>query len=320
MELHEFSFPSTDGKTDLHGVEWLPEGEVQAVLQISHGVAEHILRYAPLAEFLTKQGVAVVGHDHLGHGTSVPPGAPRLYFGPLGSWDTVVEDLYRRSQLARARFPGVPLFLLGHSMGSFLLRSFLLAHPSCVEGAIIVGTGEVPCSRLAAALAGLECRRIGETQPSPFLLHLVFRVYNRRFAPNRTESDWISKNPENVDAYCADPLCGGDPSAGLTREMLRSFAQISSPAALRQMDPETPILFLSGAMDPVGSCGKGVRRVFHKFQSAGVQDLTCILYSELRHEILNEAERERVYGDLLRWLLERLPHSGVRQREAGSPV
>ena len=123
MVKNEFTYPSHDGKTPIHAVIWRPEGEVRAVLQISHGVAEYILRYEPFAAYLTERGFAVVGHDHLGHGASVAEGAPRLYFGPKGSWNWVVEDLYTRRCLAGKRFPGVPYFLLGHSMGSFLART-----------------------------------------------------------------------------------------------------------------------------------------------------------------------------------------------------
>lgn len=129
MVRSEFTFPSADGKTAIHAVEWLPEGAIRAVLQISHGVAEYILRYEPLAAYLTARGFAVVGHDHLGHGASVAEGVPRLYFGPPGSWDLVVEDLYTCRRHCARRFPGVPLFLLGHSMGSFLVRTYLIRHP-----------------------------------------------------------------------------------------------------------------------------------------------------------------------------------------------
>ena len=150
MLQREFTFPSSDGKTDLHAVDWVPDSPVRAVLQISHGVSEYILRYQALASFLTERGIAVAGHDHLGHGTSVSPGAPRLYFGPRGSWDLVEADLFARHQLVRQNFPDVPVFLMGHSMGSFLARTFLIRHPGAVEGAIIMGTGQPSSAVLAA--------------------------------------------------------------------------------------------------------------------------------------------------------------------------
>lgn len=156
MVRSEFTFPSADGKTAIHAVEWLPEGAIRAVLQISHGVAEYILRYEPLAAYLTARGFAVVGHDHLGHGASVAEGVPRLYFGPPGSWDLVVEDLYTCRRHCARRFPGVPLFLLGHSMGSFLVRTYLIRHPGTVDGAILMGTGH-HAPRLSGCREGL-CR------------------------------------------------------------------------------------------------------------------------------------------------------------------
>ena len=142
MVRNEFTFLSADGHTNIHAVEWLPEGGVQAVLQISHGVAEYILRYEPFAEYLTARGFAVVGHDHLGHGDSVASGGARLYFGPRGSWNWVVDDIYTRRCLAGRRLPGVPYFLLGHSMGSFLTRTYLIRWPGTVDGAVLSGTGQ----------------------------------------------------------------------------------------------------------------------------------------------------------------------------------
>lgn len=317
MLQREFAFPSSDGKTDLHAVDWVPDSPVRAVLQISHGVSEYILRYQALASFLTERGIAVAGHDHLGHGTSVSPGAPRLYFGPRGSWDLVEADLFARHQLVRQNFPNVPVFLMGHSMGSFLARTFLIRHPGAVEGAIIMGTGQPSSAVLTAGafLMDREARRKGtDTLPSTLAGRLSFAAYNRRFAPNRTDFDWLSRNPENVDRYLTDPLCGGMPTTGLFREMLHGLSFLSHPQNLRQMDPGTPVLFLSGAMDPVGNMGKEVRHVCAQFRQAGVRDVTCKLYPQLRHEILFETCRETVYSDLSQWLEAHLP--AVRKEAA----
>ena len=141
MVRNEFTFLSADGKTPIHAVEWLPEGSVRAVLQIAHGVSEYILRYEPFAEFLTARGFAVVGHDHLGHGGSIAPDAAPLYFGPRGSWNWVVDDIDQRRKLAKKQFPDVPYFLLGHSMGSFLARTYLIRYPGGLDGAVLMGTG-----------------------------------------------------------------------------------------------------------------------------------------------------------------------------------
>lgn len=309
MVRTEFTFLSADKITDIHAVEWLPEGPVRAVLQISHGVAEYILRYEPLAAYLTARGFAVAGHDHLGHGESVAPSAPRLYFGPKGSWNWVVEDIEHRRRLARDQHPEVPYFLLGHSMGSFLARTYLIRFPGEVDGTILMGTGQMAPALIAAgkAIAAAESRRTGRERSSPLVEKLAFGTYNKLFAPNRTGFDWLSRNTENVDRYLEDPQCGENPSIGLFREMLSGLTFIASPKNLEQMDLETPILFISGAMDPVGDCGRGVKRAFASFQQAGVRDVSLKLYPELRHEILNETEAETVCRDLYHWLSARVP-------------
>lgn len=307
MVRNEFTFPSADGRTRIHAVEWLPEGRPRAVLQISHGVAEYILRYEPFAEYLTARGFAVGGHDHLGHGGSAAPGGTRLYFGPRGSWSWVVDDLYTRYDLLKRAFPDIPLFLMGHSMGSFLARTYLIRYPGTVDGAILMGTGQMSAALVAAGrvVAALERQRVGEDQVSPLVDRLAFGAYNQRFAPNRTAFDWLSLNEENVDRYIADPLCGGNASIGLFREMLGGLRFIAKPANLKKMNANTPVLFVSGAMDPVGDCGKGVRRAYGSFLKAGARDVSIQLYPELRHEILNEACREEVFRDLYLWLAEK---------------
>lgn len=319
MVRNEFTFPSADGRTAVHAVEWLPEGRPRAVLQISHGVAEYILRYEPLAEYLTARGLAVAGHDHLGHGGSVAPGGTRLYFGPKGSWNWVVDDLYARYNLLKRQFPDIPLFLLGHSMGSFLARTYLIRYPGTVDGCIIMGTGQMSAALVDAgrAVAALERRRVGEDQTSPVVERLAFGAYNKRFAPNRTGFDWLSLNEENVDRYIADPLCGGNASIGLFREMLGGLRFIARPENLKKMNANTPVLFVSGAMDPVGDCGKGVRRAYRSFLRAGARDVSLQLYPELRHEILNEDCREDIFRDLYLWLTER---AGLPREEPAGAV
>ena len=309
MVRNEFTFLSADGKTPIHAVEWLPEGQVRAVLQISHGVAEYILRYEPFAEYLTARGFAVVGHDHLGHGQSVAEGSARLYFGPKGSWNWVVDDIDRRRNLAKEKFPQVPYFLLGHSMGSFLARTYLIRYPGAVDAVVIMGTGQMPPAVIAGgmAVAAEEARRVGEDQVSPLVDKLSFDAYNKRFAPNRTGFDWLSLNQDNVDRYIADPLCGGNASTGLFREMLGGLSFIAKPQNLKRMNLNIPVLFISGEMDPVGDCGKGVQRAYESFRKAGVRDVSLKLYPELRHEILNETCRETVYDDIYQWLAAKVP-------------
>lgn len=308
MVRNEFTFPSADGKTPIHAVEWLPDGEPQAVLQIAHGVSEYILRYEPFAAYLTERGFAVVGHDHISHGASVAADGSRLYFGPKGSWDWVVDDIYALRGLTGKKFPEIPYFLMGHSMGSFLARTYLIRYPGTVGGAVIMGTGQMAPALIAGgkAVAAVESRRLGEDQPSPLVSKLSFEGYNKLFAPNRTAFDWLSVNEENVDRYIADSLCGGNASVGLFREMLGGMAFIAKPENLKKMNLNTPVLFISGEMDPVGDCGKGVKRAYESFQKAGVRDVSIKLYPELRHEILQEACWETVSQDIYDWLQRKL--------------
>ena len=309
MVRNEFTFLSADGKTPIHAVEWLPEGQVRAVLQIAHGVSEYILRYEPFAEYLTARGFAVAGHDHLGHGQSVAEGSARLYFGPRGSWNWVVDDIDQRRNLAKAKFPQVPYFLMGHSMGSFLARTYLIRYPGAVDAAVIMGTGQMSPAIIAGgkAVAAEEAHRVGEDQTSSLVDKLAFGAYNKRFAPNRTGFDWLSLNQDNVDRYMADPLCGGNATIGLFREMLGGLSFIAKPENLKRMNLNIPVLFISGEMDPVGDCGKGVKRAFESFRKAGVRDVSLKLYPELRHEILNETCRETVYEDIYQWLAAKIP-------------
>ena len=300
----EFTFPSADGRTAIHAVEWHPAGEPAGILQIAHGVAEYALRYEPFARFLNAHGFLVVANDHLGHGESVAEGAPRLCFGEKGSWQHVVDDMYTLRCRTGEAYPELPYFIMGHSMGSFLTRTYLIRYPGTVKGAILMGTGQNPDAMLVGgkALASVLARKVGRENASDAVEKLAFGAYNKAFAPNRTGYDWLSVSEENVDAYIADPLCGGMASTGLFLELLDGMAFIKKPANLRHMNMATPVIFISGDRDPVGGMGKGVRAAYDSFRRAGVRDAELKLYPGLRHEILNEDCRAQVYDDLWEWI------------------
>ena len=303
--IQEFTFLSSDGKTNLHAMEWLPDGKIRAALQIVHGVAEHIARYDGFARFLNEQGIAVVGHDHLGHGKSVTANGTPVYFGDGNTWMNVVDDVYTLHLRVKEQFPDTPLFLMGHSMGSFVARSYLIRYPGTVRAAILMGTGWQPELMLTGGLtiAGWIARRHGADATSNLVTNLAFGSYNKAFAPNRTPVDWLSTDTNNVDRYVADPLCGQDATVGLFREMLRGIRFNQRAENLAKMDRDLPVLFISGEKDPVGGMMKGVERSCAAFRNAGVKDVTIKSYPGLRHEILNELSRQQtVYGDILRWL------------------
>ena len=308
--MTEFTFLSTDGKTQLHGMRWETEGgSVRAVLQICHGVAEHIARYDAFARYLNGLGIAVVGHDHLGHGLSLPEGGTPVYFGEGNTWNTVVDDIYVLHQRIRLWYPDVPLCIMGHSMGSFLTRTYLIRYPGTVKAAVIMGTGWQPKAVIAGGMAVAKAvgAVVGENGTSDLVTNLAFGAYNKLFAPNRTSCDWLSADEGNVDTYMADPLCGADATVGLFRQMLLGIRFNQKLSNLRQMDPRIPVLFVAGEKDPVGDCGNGVRRTYQEFRRAGVQDCTLKLYPGLRHEILNEkAQQQQIFEDIGQWLTSKL--------------
>ncbi len=305
----DFTFLSSDGKTRLHGISWVPEDTAPvAVLQLVHGVAEHIDRYDDFARFLNGHGVIVVGHDHLGHGKSLPEGGTPVYFGDGCTWDTPVNDIYVLHTRLKEQYPQLPLLLMGHSMGSFLSRTYLVRYPGTVRAAVLMGTGWQKRAVLdgGLALADLLARR-DPAATNDMVSELAFGAYNKTFKPNRTAYDWLSLDQENVDAYIADPMCGHDATVGLFREMLRGIRFNQRRENLRRMDGSIPVLLISGEDDPVGGMGEGVRRTYQAFRDAGVADCTLKLYPKLRHELLNErAQRETVYQDIWNWMEAKL--------------
>lgn len=308
-EKTEFTFLSSDGKTKLHGIQWLPKDTPRAIVQIAHGVAEYIDRYDPFARFLNEQGIAVVGHDHLGHGASVTENGTPVYFGDGNTWQTVVDDMYLLHNRIRQQFPQSPTVLMGHSMGSFLARTYLIRYPGTVKAAIIMGTGWQGSLILTGGLfmSKLVALSGGNAATSDFITNLAFGSYNKRFKPQRTAFDWLSADTDNVDAYIADPLCGQPTTVGLFREMLKGFRFNQKFSNLDKMSHETPVLLISGQEDPVGDYGAGVHQTYLEMKRSGVADCTVKLYPGLRHEILNEkAQQSQVFADIAAWLEEKL--------------
>jgi len=299
----EFTYPSSDGIHAIHAMEWRPEGEVRAVIQIVHGLSEHMGRYGPVARFLCEHGFLVCGEDHLGHGRTASP-EEWGFFAPRNGWDHVLRDVTRLRELQGEKYPGVPYVLLGHSMGSFLVRDCLIRSPGTVDGAVLSGTGQeaAPLVLLGGALAGLLAKTRGPRYVSPLITALSLGAYNKKFRPNRTRADWISRDEGEVDAYLRDPLCRFVPTVSMFRDMMGALRFIARREELARMDRETPVYFFSGDRDPVGAMGKGVEKVAGMFRRAGCRDLTVKLYPGGRHEMLRELNREEVMADLLAWL------------------
>ena len=300
----EFYFPSKDGNTEIHTIEWKPVGEVRAVLQICHGMVEYIRRYDEFAQFLCGEGYYVVGNDHLGHGKSIQAKSEYGFFNEKYGNACVLGDMHTLRQRTEKKYPGVPYFMLGHSMGSSLLRQYVQMYGNGLSGAVLMGT--VADHKKAALLFGKRLCRVmaafrGWHYRSKMVDNLVLGAYNKKFKPARTRADWITSDNENLDMYVADPLCSFMSTVNAYYNVFSGMIGIQRKESVYMIPKGLPVLSVSGADDPVGEFGKGVRKIYEKYRAAGIRDVTLRLYTGDRHEILNETDRDQVYKDLLGW-------------------
>lgn len=300
IEMEKGIFRSVTGQR-LDRRLWKGEGAPKAVVQLVHGMAEHIDRYDAPARALAEAGYVVVGHTHLGHG---PKAEVKGHFGDEHGWANLVADVHTLRTQTQAYFPGVPYFILGHSMGSFVTRCYLIDHGEGLAGAILSGTGYFAPATVKAALAAanLVCLFGGAGKPSALIDKLAFGSSNKPFAPNRTAFDWLSRAEDEVDRYLADPFCGFLFTGAGYRELFHGLNRLNRLGDLKRMNPDMPVLFFAGDHDPVGSMGKGVKRVADQFRGAGMKHVSVRLYPDGRHEMFNELNRQEVYDDVIAWL------------------
>ena len=309
VNKEELYFDSRDGEHKIHAVRWIPDGEKPAcILQIVHGMAEYIDRYDDFARFLADRGILVVGDDHLGHGKSVKPGEPYGYFCKEDAPTVLVRDEHRLKKMTQEQYTGVPYIILGHSMGSFITRNYLLKYGTGIDGAIIMGTGmysrpSLVCGRALAALQRVFC---GADHASKLLNMVVFGAYNKRIKSPKTPFDWFSRNEDNVREYINDPLCGFTFTVNGFQTLFKLIYNLHDKEKLSKMPKNLPVFFLSGADDPVGDYGRSVELTYRSYQEIGMENVQMKLYPEDRHELLNEVDKEDVYGDIYRWILQRV--------------
>lgn len=300
----EFTYRSKDGRTQIHAIEWIPEGEVKAVLQIAHGMVEFIDRYDRFANVLNERGFYVVGNDHLGHGKSVTADSELGFFAKENGNACVIGDIHQLRADTLKKYPDAPYFLLGHSMGSFLARQYIEMYGAGLKGAIIMGTGWQPMGTLNAgiALTGAMKTFRGGHYHSKMVNNMALGSYNKAFEPARTRNDWLTRDEAIVDAYNANPLNNFMFTVNGYNNMFRGIKYAEQEKNLAKIPKDLPILVVSGANDPVGEFGKGPEKIAEIYRQTGIKDVTLKLYPECRHEILNELIKEDVDRDIIKWM------------------
>ena len=306
MTAHEFNFIGANGVM-LPGIIWRPVCTPTLVVQITHGMTEHIRRYEKLAEYLTEYGIAVAGFDLRGHGKN--PGDSQCASLGKNGWKYTLHDMHLFYLELESRFPKTPHFMLGFSLGSFLLRDYLAMYHDPVAGAILMGTGHQPGIVLDMILPVVkrEIRHHGFDSSTKRVHQLSFEKYNQQFAPNLTSVDWLCCDTTQRAKYLGDPLCRRTISAGLFWQLLDSMKRTGRLSSYDKWDKQMPVLLLSGQDDPVGNHGKGVRKVVRNMGKAGLKHIQMYLIPNSRHDLLHEEKNggsEEAFDILTNWLFE----------------
>ena len=307
-EFRDFYYPSSTGKNQIHARICTPDGTPKAVVQIAHGIAEHIDRYEDFMRFLAENSYVAVGNDHLGHGKSAATPDELGIFAEENGWNYVVEDMKKLRDQIKEQYPDLPYVFFGHSMGSFLTRTFLIKYPALYDAAILSGTGQQSAALVNGGYlaAQLLTKKNGPRSSGQTLNDMAFGSYCKRIENPRTPFDWLSRDNDTVDRYIADPLCGFICKTSLYRDMMGGLKFLTDQKNINKMNRNAPVYFMSGAEDPVGDYGKGVEKAYKAFCRAGLTDVMIRLYPGGRHEMLNEINRSEVMQDILSWLNDRI--------------
>lgn len=301
----EFTFRSRDGVNTCRAYSWAPEdGRIKGVFQIIHGMVEYVERYDDFATFLSAHGFLVVGEDHLGHGRTAATEKDLGYFCPDDPETILVRNAHRLKKIIQEQNPGVPYFIMGHSMGSFIFRRYLTMYGKGIDGAIVMGTGVMPAivTGFGVFMTDLLKFFYGDRHVSRLITKLAFGGYNKKIPDVRTGSDWLSRDENVVDAYVRDPLCTFKFSLNAYRALFKLLGYVCKEKNLTAIPKSLPIFVVSGTADPVGNYGKGPKAVYEQYQRLGIEDVRLKLYDGYRHEILNETGKEEPYSDILNWL------------------
>lgn len=298
-------FRSHDKKTDIHVIAWRPAGMPRAIVQICHGMQEYIERYEAFALWLTKRGIMVVGHDHLGHGRSVRSDSDYGFFHEYDGNECLLADIDTVRRVMQRRFPDVPYFVLGHSMGSGLTRQYMARYGRKLSGVILSGAvakQSVPLIWAGKLICRIDGVLFGQHHRSRFIQKMAMGGYNKRFEPSETGADWISSDTAVVNKYARDPMCAFGFTTNGFYTLIDGTQRAQSRNLLNRIPEGLPVLLVAGEDDPVGGFGGGVRRLYRNYKKRGMRDVCIRIYPGMRHEILNEREKKLVYRDIWKWV------------------
>jgi len=300
-----FTFTARDGK-EIFYTHWPlnKEEPLRGVVQIAHGIGEHIGRYEAVALALNKEGFAVYGNDHRGHGRTANDGKTLGQYTGENFWNDAVLDMHEMTELIKSEHPDTFFILLGHSLGSLLGRDYISRYGAEVDAVIVSGTaGYIKVLGPAGvAITNLLVRFRGRTATSPFIESFFFDQFNRKFKPNRTKLDWLSRDRKEVDKFDKDPLRSEKFNVGILYAAAFGGKMANAPDTLKKTPKNLPMYIFSGDQDPVGEMGEGVKRVYRDYKKAGMKKLTLKLYPGGRHEMLNETNRKEVIADMINWI------------------
>lgn len=315
LQCESLSYPSCDGVHTVAGYLYtMPGVPVRAVLQLSHGMCEYVGRYRHMAAFYAAQGIALAGNDHLGHGATAKRGE-HGHFADAEGRRYVLGDLHALNATLHRRFPGLPLFLYGHSMGSFFARWYAECYPDTITALVLSGTaGPSALNNVGYALSSVISAVRGPKYVSPLMVKMNFGKYCTRIQDAKSPNAWLTRDEAVVAAYDGDEYCTFDFSVGTYKQMLWVLCHVSSKKWAQSLPKTLPILLIAGDGDPVGDYGAGVRAVYAMLGDAGVQDLTCQIYEQGRHELHNELNKEEVFDYVLTWLDDHM-QPGAEQPE-----
>lgn len=304
MKISDYHFPSATGVCEIHGSCYTPDDDdVRLVMAIHHGMAEYRGRYLDFIEYLTANGIAVFMYDMANHGQSNQDRSITGFFGNKDGYKNLVKDFYTTVQMAKKAYPDKRLVVMGHSMGSFIVRCFTAWYSNAgFSAAIYMGTGGAnPIAAMGDKISALVAALTGRTKKVKLLDSMAFGAYNSRFE-KRTAFDWLSRDNKNVDKYIADEDCGFLFSAQGMNDLIKLNILANTDEWYSKVPTDIDILVISGDMDPVGNYGAGLNEINDKLLATGHSKAKLVLYPQARHEVLNEINKDEVYGDILEFL------------------